>query len=60
MLHFFRRVYPCLNWRYGTKYYITFDIETMEELVSPNLNKKNKEKSKNKIKIKENKLGDGT
>jgi hypothetical protein len=32
-----------------TKYYITFDIETMEELVSPNLNKKNKVKSKEKV-----------
>jgi hypothetical protein len=30
-----------------TKYYITFDIETMEELVSPDLNKK-MEKVKNK------------
>jgi hypothetical protein len=29
-----------------TKYYITFDIETMEELVILDLNKKNKEKSK--------------
>jgi hypothetical protein len=27
-----------------TKYYITFDIETMEELVSSNINGKNKEK----------------
>jgi hypothetical protein len=27
-----------------TKYYITFDIETMEELVSPNLNGKNSKK----------------
>jgi hypothetical protein len=29
-----------------TKYYITFDIETMEELISPKLNKKNKVKGK--------------
>jgi hypothetical protein len=31
-----------------TKYYITFDIETMEELVILNLNEKNKEKRKHK------------
>jgi hypothetical protein len=29
-----------------TKYYITFDIETMEELVIPDFNKKSKGKSK--------------
>jgi hypothetical protein len=28
------------------KYYVTFDIETLEELVIPDLNKKNKRKSK--------------
>jgi hypothetical protein len=39
-----------------TKYYISFDIEIMEELVSPNLNGKNNKK----IKIKENNFSDGT
>jgi hypothetical protein len=43
-----------------TKYYITFDIETMEELINPNLNKKIKKKVRKKIRITVNKLEDGT
>jgi hypothetical protein len=41
-----------------TKYYIIFDIETMEELVIHDVNKKIKEKIKNKIKITVNKHED--